>query len=293
MYVKISSSVSWRFHQKAIILLWNSQFMTWRSVFFCFRPWTFPRACFNCEGKLFIQGGAYALPKIQWTAQSMLKISNWLLVVYWCIYDCHYDCVTVHWLKGSRPPPNDGYHKLTDRQIPTYPLTNRPSGLYFDHPTTHPAAGRLSTDCNCLSVCPQELSISYGEHLLADKRYEEAGLGIINQCLFVLCVQEYLDPSELFVLFLKFLCFSFFFSVFSRCGAHEQALSSFQKSGNWRQVFCMASLLHYTDEEVISLARNVAGRKVILPSHPLQSSLPNVKNKRVYCQESFLFAMII
>ena len=50
--------------------------------------------------------------------------------------------------------PNDGYHKLTDRQIPTHPLTNSPSGLYFDHPTTHPAAGRLSTDCNCLSVCP-------------------------------------------------------------------------------------------------------------------------------------------
>ena len=163
---------------------------------------------------------------------------------------------------------------------------------------TQPPIQRLE-DCQltvtvCLSVCPQELSISYGEHLLADKRYEEAGLGIIKQWLFVLCVQEYLDPSEIFVLFLKLMFFSFFFSVFTRCGAHEQALSSFQKSGNWRQVFCMASLLHYTDEEVISLARTVAGTKVTLPSHPLQSSLPNIKDNKVrYCQESFLFAMII
>lgn len=156
---------------------------------------------------------------------------------------------------------------------------------------TQPPIQRLE-DCQltvtvCLSVCPQELSISYGEHLLADKRYEEAGLGIIKQCLFVLIVQEYLDPSEIFVLFLKFF-FSFFFSVFTRCGAHEQALSSFQKSGNWRQVFCMASLLHYPDEEVISLARNVAGRKVILPSHPLQSSLPNIKNKKSVLSGKFL-----
>lgn len=76
---------------------------------------------------------------------------------------------------------------------------------------TQPPIQRLE-DCQltvtvCLSVCPQELSISYGEHLLADKRYEEAGLGIIKQCLFVLCVQEYLDPSEIFVLFLKLMFF--------------------------------------------------------------------------------------
>ena len=47
--------------------------------------------------------------------------------------------------------------------------------------------------------------------------------------------------------------------MFTRCGAYEEALSSFQKSGNWRQVFCMASLLRHTDEQVISLARSVAG----------------------------------
>ena len=58
--------------------------------------------------------------------------------------------------------------------------------------------------------------------------------------------------------------FIFPFVVFTRCGAHEQALSSFQKSANWRQVFCMASLLHYTGEQVISLARTVAGMQVIL-----------------------------
>ena len=77
MYVKISSIVSSRFHQKALILLWNSQFMICWSLFF-FRLWTFPGTCFNCEGKLFIQGGAEALPTIQWTAQSMLNISNCL-----------------------------------------------------------------------------------------------------------------------------------------------------------------------------------------------------------------------
>ncbi|XP_020621181.1 elongator complex protein 1-like isoform X1 [Orbicella faveolata] len=81
----------------------------------------------------------------------------------------------------------------------------------------------------------RELSIAYGEHLVSNKRYEEAGL------------------------------------VFTRSGAHEQALSSFQKSGNWRQVFCMASLLHYTGEQVISLARTVAG---YLQGHkrPLEAS---------------------
>ncbi|XP_078368242.1 elongator complex protein 1-like isoform X2 [Oculina patagonica] len=80
-----------------------------------------------------------------------------------------------------------------------------------------------------------ELSIAYGEYLVGNKRYDEAGL------------------------------------VFTRCGAHEQALSSFQKSGNWRQVFCMASLLHHTDEQVISLARTVAA---YLKGHkrPLEAS---------------------
>ena len=47
--------------------------------------------------------------------------------------------------------------------------------------------------------------------------------------------------------------------MFTRCGSYEEALSSFQKSGNWRQAFCMASLLRHTDEQVISLARSVAG----------------------------------
>lgn len=67
------------------------------------------------------------------------------------------------------------------------------------------------------------LLVAYGEYLVQQKRHEEAGL------------------------------------VFTSCGAHEQALSSFQKSGNWRQVFCMASLLQHTGEQVVSLARTVAG----------------------------------
>lgn len=67
------------------------------------------------------------------------------------------------------------------------------------------------------------LLVAYGEYLVQQKRHEEAGL------------------------------------VFTSCGAHEQALSSFQKSGNWRQVFCMASLLQYRGEQVVSLARTVAG----------------------------------
>ena len=58
----------------------------------------------------------------------------------------------------------------------------------------------------------------------------------------------------------SFLLLILFFSlVFVRGRAYDQALSSFQKSGNWRQVFCMASLLQYSDEETISLARTVAG----------------------------------
>lgn len=56
--------------------------------------------------------------------------------------------------------------------------------------------------------------------------------------------------------------------MFTRCGAYEEALSSFQKSGNWRQVFCMASLLRHTDEQVISLARSVAGiNSLCVPFH--------------------------
>ncbi|XP_068740348.1 elongator complex protein 1-like [Montipora capricornis] len=70
----------------------------------------------------------------------------------------------------------------------------------------------------------KELSIAYGEYLVENNKHEEAGI------------------------------------VFSCCGAHEHALASFQKSGNWRQVFCMTSLLCYTDEQVISLARSVAGQ---------------------------------
>ena len=63
-------------------------------------------------------------------------------------------------------------------------------------------------------------------------------------------------------------CFYIFYSVFTRCGAYEEALSSFQKSGNWRQVFCMASLLRHTDERVISLARSVAGmNSLCVPFH--------------------------
>ena len=63
-------------------------------------------------------------------------------------------------------------------------------------------------------------------------------------------------------------CFYIFYSVFTRCGAYEEALSSFQKSGNWRQAFCMTSLLRHTDEQVISLARSVAGmNSLYVPFH--------------------------
>ena len=64
------------------------------------------------------------------------------------------------------------------------------------------------------------------------------------------------------------ICFYIFYLVFTRCGAYEEALSSFQKSGNWRQVFCMTSLLRHTDEQVISLARSVAGmNSLCVPFH--------------------------
>lgn len=99
----------------------------------------------------------------------------------------------------------------------------------------------------------QELSIAYGEYLAENNRQEEAGLGI-HLCYFLVLVQS---QTHQFCYLMK-TPFAFF-SVFTRCGAHGQALTSFQKSGNWRQVFCMASLLHYTKEQVISLARSVAG----------------------------------
>ena len=64
------------------------------------------------------------------------------------------------------------------------------------------------------------------------------------------------------------ICFYIFYLVFTRCGAYEEALSSFQKSGNWRQVFCMTSILRHTDEQVISLARSVAGmNSLCVPFH--------------------------
>ena len=71
-----------------------------------------------------------------------------------------------------------------------------------------------------------------------------------------------------FTLYIIILCFYIFYLVFTRCGSYEEALSSFQKSGNWRQVFCMASLLRHTDEHVISLARSVAGmNSLCVPFH--------------------------
>ena len=74
--------------------------------------------------------------------------------------------------------------------------------------------------------------------------------------LFV-CLCKYYEPT--FTASPELFYAPFTIAVFTRCGAHEQALSSFQKKGNWRQVFCMASLLRRTDEQVISLARSVAG----------------------------------
>ena len=118
--------------------------------FYFFRPWTFRRACFNCERKLFIQRGAEALPTIQWTAQSMLNISNWLSG-WTCIYDCH--LLLSDWLSTDSSGV-DCQWKLprTDWPKPHTPTDKSPSGWNL----THPPIQRL-TDCRltvtvCLSV---------------------------------------------------------------------------------------------------------------------------------------------
>ncbi|XP_046853969.1 putative elongator complex protein 1 [Xenia sp. Carnegie-2017] len=68
------------------------------------------------------------------------------------------------------------------------------------------------------------IAVSYGEYLMDRKKYEEAGV------------------------------------VLFRCGDYGNALRAFQKAGNWRQVFSLATgKLRSSREELLSLARSMAG----------------------------------
>ena len=51
--------------------------------------------------------------------------------------------------------------------------------------------------------------------------------------------------------------------VLARCESCERALEAFQKSGNWRQVFCMAVKLALSQERIMKLSRSLAGDKTV------------------------------
>ncbi|EDO37251.1 predicted protein [Nematostella vectensis] len=68
----------------------------------------------------------------------------------------------------------------------------------------------------------QDISICYGKHLFEKKKYEEAGI------------------------------------VFSRVGAHSQALEAFQRCCSWRHAFCVSSQLEETEEKKMERARGMA-----------------------------------
>ncbi|XP_017659129.1 elongator complex protein 1 isoform X2 [Nannospalax galili] len=75
------------------------------------------------------------------------------------------------------------------------------------------------------------ISIAYGEYLVQEHLYESAGL------------------------------------VFSRCGAHEKALSAFLACGSWQQTLCVAAQLQLTEDKVASLARALAAKLVEQRKH--------------------------
>ncbi|XP_054842373.1 elongator complex protein 1 [Eublepharis macularius] len=68
------------------------------------------------------------------------------------------------------------------------------------------------------------LSDAYGEYLIEKHLPEEAGL------------------------------------IFFRCGAFQKALGAYLISGNWKQALCTAAALHYTEDQLAGLARNLAGK---------------------------------
>ncbi|KAG8454432.1 hypothetical protein GDO86_000888 [Hymenochirus boettgeri] len=78
----------------------------------------------------------------------------------------------------------------------------------------------------CGSDAYRAINAAYGDHLISTHHYEQAGL------------------------------------IFARCGCFEKALDAFVACGNWHQVMCMASQMEYSQDRVVALARNVAGKLV-------------------------------
>ncbi|XP_032530786.1 elongator complex protein 1 [Chiroxiphia lanceolata] len=72
----------------------------------------------------------------------------------------------------------------------------------------------------------KDISDAYGEYLIQKQLYEQAAL------------------------------------IFARAGTFAKALDAFQSSGSWQQALCMASRLGYTQDELSSLARSMAGKLV-------------------------------
>ncbi|XP_041513450.1 elongator complex protein 1 [Microtus oregoni] len=70
----------------------------------------------------------------------------------------------------------------------------------------------------------QAISVVYGEHLMQEHLYEPAGF------------------------------------VFARCGAHQKALSAFLACGSWQQALCIASQLQLSEDQMVGLARTLAGK---------------------------------
>ncbi len=50
----------------------------------------------------------------------------------------------------------------------------------------------------------------------------------------------------------------FLLTVFAQCGDCEEALKSFEKSGDWRQVFPLSAQLQYSQPDTAALARRIA-----------------------------------
>ncbi|CAJ0941115.1 unnamed protein product, partial [Ranitomeya imitator] len=67
---------------------------------------------------------------------------------------------------------------------------------------------------------------AYGDHLLARKHYEQAGL------------------------------------IFARCGSLEKALDAFVTCSSWQHILSTASQLQYSEDKMANLARNVSGKLV-------------------------------
>ena len=71
-----------------------------------------------------------------------------------------------------------------------------------------------------------------------------------------------------FSMVLHIFCLVFFIVLF-RCGHYERALEAFQKCGNWRQVFCLATgKLGFSTEQILRLARSVSGVEYICYAPP-------------------------